>query len=774
MTSPGNIPLGSKAQQISQASQNIQSAQSGGDQQLSSHQRSSNGGNNGGASASNRNQATPRNGQSSKARHKNHRRPSVQKDDAIAEAIAMTSSTISRKGRTSITHLMDWSLPPPRNQHTHHHHSRGLHGNRRHSHWGGYHSVDKARYVNANYRFIVDPSGDYKSQSLDPDSPLPWGSVLRILASSITQASSCPICLCDPVAPRMARCGHIFCLPCLIRYMASEDDSLKPGQQGYYHPTANQNKEKWKKCPICHDSVYMKEVRPVKFYQGQETPPPQEGSDITLRLMMRQPGSTLALPKDVASVSLMASGKNDRARISDEGVAGIPWNYEAEVTDYARIMRGTRGYLQGEYEREIAELEEQERVDELMFGDETDWVKKAIAKVRSAIEGVKDLPDKEEQAPERLLGRELYELHLLEEARVRAEQMQQREPIVQQTEHEVPEMYLVTSSSALNGIAHDRGHGGTGTETSPPESTAPPLQGSAAPPKSPTSRRAHPTPKPMDTHDPTQPYFFYQALPHSYLSPLDIRILKVAFGSFSSFPSTVLPRVENFSMGHVVDDEVRKRARYLSHLPSGCEVAFLECDWTDIVPVDVLARFEPDLERRRRKKREKETREERERVLAEREEDEKRWSAARRSRGGGGVDVEDELGMAMKISQREFDAANLNNGTLFETPGEEEEAGLVPNGPKFGFGSLPQSSPPSSRTVWGTPMIAGGSRTAGQQQHTEPEQKNASSEWMEGWQNDVVAIERSTATGERGGGGGKGKKKFKKVTLMTNTGQRGA
>ncbi|KAK3096380.1 hypothetical protein LTR53_019297, partial [Teratosphaeriaceae sp. CCFEE 6253] len=78
-------------------------------------------------------------------------------------------------------------------------------------------------------------------------------------------------------------------------------------------------------------------------------------------------------------------------------------------------------------------------------------------------------------------------------------------------------------------------------------------------------------------------YLFYQAPLHYYLSPLDIRILKAAFNTYSAFPSSILPRVERISNGHVVDDELRRRIKYLSHLPYGCEVGFLECDWTDTV-----------------------------------------------------------------------------------------------------------------------------------------------------------------------------------------------
>ncbi|KAK6523586.1 hypothetical protein TWF281_001567 [Arthrobotrys megalospora] len=762
-SSIGNLSLASKAQQISSASQNIQSSISI-DQQSSGGSNSGNNNNSGsGAGGGARSQASPRNIQGSKAKHKNHRKPSIQRDDVIAEAIAMTSNTASRKGRTSITHLMDWSLPHPRPQHGHHPHSRVSHGTRRNPSWGqgsGYHAIDKARYVNANYRFIVDPSGDYRPQSLDPDSTLPWTSILQILASSITQSPSCPICLCDPVAPRMARCGHIFCLPCLIRYMASEEPETPKQGQHYPNNNNNQNKQKWKKCPICYDSIYMNEVRPVKFYTGQEVPAPREGEDVTLRLMMRQPGSTLALPKDVAANMPVLKRKGSFGSGKEE-VDSIPWHYAAEVTDYARIMKGTKGYLEEEYQREIAELEEQERVDELMFGDETDWVQKAIGKVKSAIEKVQELPEKGEEKHEKVLVRELYERHLREEAEARAELNKQRGKIVQQTEVDIPEMYLMTSSSARNGIGHENP---PPADAKPPQVETPTALHTTAP-RSPTRHR---TSKHIDAHDPTQPYFFYQALPHSYLSPLDIRILKVAFGSFAAFPSSVLPRVENFSMGHVVDDELRKRAKYLSHLPYGCEVAFLECDWTDIVPADVLDKFSTDLERRRRKKRDKDNREERDRVRAEKEEDEKRWSEARRSAPGrsdsGGV--ESELGLAMEMSRREFESV---------TEEEDHDEGVVPNGPKLGFGSLPQSSPPNTRTVWGTPIVGGGDGEASKQYSAVLEEKKDTG-WLEGWEKGIVAADQAAiaAAVASSSGGAKGKKKFRKVTLMTNTGKRGA
>jgi hypothetical protein len=80
--------------------------------------------------------------------------------------------------------------------------------------------------------------------------------------------------------PRRSQCGHIFCLPCIIRYMHSTDDT---------NPLP-EKKARCKKCPICWDLVFISETRPVRWYTGQESPQPREGDDVVLRLVMRQPG----------------------------------------------------------------------------------------------------------------------------------------------------------------------------------------------------------------------------------------------------------------------------------------------------------------------------------------------------------------------------------------------------------------------------------------------------------------------------------------------------
>ncbi|KAI1363748.1 hypothetical protein F5Y08DRAFT_233094 [Xylaria arbuscula] len=591
--------------------------------------------------------AGPRKGQGLRKQHRNQRRPNgnLDDDDAMAEIRAVRNAS-SRRGQTSITHLLNYSVP---SRHYQEHHR----ATRRHPTWSsgsGYHAADKARFVHANYRFIVSPTGDYRSQAADADKHLDWSDVLQIIASSKSQATSCPICFCEPVAARMARCGHIFCLPCLMRFMNStNDDEPSPRKEA-----------RWKKCPICDDSFKLAEVRPVRFYEGQENPLPGVGEDVVLRLMVREAGSTLALPDE---------GVSDVANISED----VPWHFAASVMDYARIMKGTNQYIIEQFEREIEDVQRQAQEDEIQFGvEEGDWPQRAIRAIGTAMDKVK------EQA--------------LEANSVTT---------------------LATSKS-----------------------------------KQPAKQRFH----------------FYNAPPHLYLSPLDIRILKTKFGDFSNFPSTLLPRVEHISTGHSVDDTLRKRAKYLAHLPQGCVVSFLECDWTDIVPREILETFADDLERRRKSHRDKAAQEDRERLQAERLEAAAIGRSTRRHFDN--------------INGDGFEPAPVMNSDDFQPLGPP--AGTSPPNPRPGFEQLADmsTSPSTSRTVWGTPAISV-SPSLGPIPERQVEDGWLKEDDYLGAAEIAMQMEAFGINGDSSTqgsttvtGGGK-KKKKQKITLMSTGGRRG-
>ncbi|KAI9845671.1 MAG: hypothetical protein M1837_004645 [Sclerophora amabilis] len=739
------------------------------------HRRSGGSGAFGAGSTSRNALYAPRNHQSLRKQHKAQRRPRLADEDAIAESAAM-KSTSSRKGQTSITHLMSFSLPP-RPQYNHRSNLNGR-SYRRNPTWGlgsGYHAVDKARYVHANYRFVVNPKLDFHAQAIDADIHLDWGSVLQILASEQTQCSTCPICLSTPVAPRMAKCGHIFCLPCLIRYMHSTDDSNPQPEK----------RARWKKCPICWDSIYTSEVRPVRWFTGQEGQPPREGEDVILRLVMRQPGSTLALPRDGADA--LASSED------------IPWHFAAEVADYARVMKGSEEYMMAQFDQEIDQLQQLEREDELIYGDEPAWTRKAVNTIKESKERVKGIgnPPSMPKAPT---------------------EKKSKQPPIQFNDNDdsIPDMYMVqhvarsghssaegastpqsysvaspagdsTDASSTSLLAdtlaestlHDRSEEKTGDLMG--QATTRSENSSSAPHSK--SRVQNTDIKPQDS-----PYYFYQALLHYYLSPLDIRVLKAAFGNFASFPATILPRVEHVSTGHIVDDDLRKRAKYLGHLPYGCEVGFLECDWNDVVAPEILDKFKLELDRRRRKNKDKEVREEKERVRAEREEEDKRWASARRKRSSFTPETIPERGFEPQSSGdagNAFSSIEISGSSASPPWGSSSRNR---NGSAFASLASPSTSPAASRTVWGTTAIAPASPET-HPEHVEPETSDNNDGWLQGWEKDllqeeeeVLAQVQAASTAERATQQNAGaaspaaakKKKGKKITLMSTNARRGA
>ncbi|KIW92591.1 uncharacterized protein Z519_06438 [Cladophialophora bantiana CBS 173.52] len=642
--------------------------------------------------------------------HKQQKKPRLVDEDALHETQAMRSIN-SRKGQTSITHLMNFSLPP-RPQHHYQHHFNHRH-QRRNPTWGlgsGYHAIDKARYVHANYRFVVRPDREYHVQTVDADVYVSWDAVLQVLASAETQEASCPICLSTPVAPRMAKCGHIFCLPCLIRYMHSTDES---------NPVP-EKRPRWKKCPICEDSIYISDARPVRWIQGNDVSMLRQGGDILLRLLKRDPGTTLALPRDTAE----SSGRSD----------DIPWFHVAGMMEYARFMKGGEEYMIAQYDQEIADLDAQEKEDELMFGDDNTWTRKAVLAIEDAKQKLSGLGNPPMAAPN----------------------SSTKQP-------EIPESWDSADqegSSDLTSAVKLMTLGRQGTAT--------------AKPASPPSRHAHGPHRPS-----SHPFYFYHALPNFFLSPLDIRILKAAFGDFCAFPSTILPRVEHISTGHIIDDDLRKRAKYMAHLPYGCEVTFLECDWTDVISPVVLEQFQDDITKRRKRNLEKEAREERDRIRAEKEEDDKRWAAARRPRRPSSV--------PKSFTESDFQPLVDPATHASSSPGEHGLATTPPWGnarAQSAFATLatPGTSPDAPRTVWGTAVVAPMSPPL--IAAPEPVTPQVDDGWLQGWEQDLLdesdAVAMVEATLNNGssrpsGGGPSSKKgKKKKITLMSTGNRRGA
>jgi hypothetical protein len=510
-----------------------------------------------------------------------------------------------------------------------------------------------------------------------------------------------------------------------------------------------EKKARSKKCPICEDTIYMSETRPVRMYQGQEGLPPMEGGDVVLRLVKRDAGSTLALPREGATVLR-----------KDED---IPWYFAAEVMDYAHIMKGTEDYMMAQIDQDIAAVKMQEQEDTLMFPDDTaEWSRRAIRILEEAKERIKGIGGPPVSVPQ-----------------LPPEPTKVRQPIQFTTESSAPDMYNIQHASSSGQSSSE----GSTAPTSPPTSVVSAEQSDTQSGRvAPTQIRFHGHHHGNSGHQAPSEYYYYHALLHYYLSPLDIRILREAFGQFAAFPATILPRVEHVSTGHIVDDELKKRTKYLAHLPYGCEVSFLECDWTDTVAPEVLEKFKPEIERRRKRHEEKETREEKARVAAEKEE-EKRYAHLRRRRPDS---------ISHQWSDQDFQPLGRSEDLALDEASNVGSTGASPpwattrQGSAFASLASISTSPNNTRTVWGTAAITPSSPPL----YAVPEREPHDDGWLQGWEKDLLQEgdlvaqvqalslgvgESSKAGAASGAAGGGGKKKKKqKITLMSTTTRRGA
>lgn len=507
----------------------------------------------------------------------------------------------------------------------------------------------------------------------------------------------------------------------------------------------------------------MSEIRPVRWFMGQEGESPHEGADIVLRLIARQPGSTLALPRD---------GAESLDRLED-----VPWYFAAEVSDYARIMKGSEDFMVEHYEQEISELQIQEKEDELLFGDNSMWTRKAVSSINEAkekLKGVGNPPSK--QRPERR-AKHPPTNHDTSTSDVPVDCLT---PSAPGSGLYSPRGIKTSPEPSAFSTVEDRDHAAKNTQGlgqhNDRSSSISGVEGSV--------RLEAPASKDVaisalrQTSDRT--FYFYQALRHYYLSPLDIRILKAAFGDFGSFPSTILPRVERVSTGHIIDDDLRKRAKYLAHLPHGCEVGFLECDWTDVVAPEVLEGFAAEIDRRRKKNREKEVREEKERLRAEKEEDEKRWATARRRRPTPPSELVPTEDFQPLPSLEERGESSSWDGSVTATSSPPWPSSRQQTGSAFASLASPSTSPAASRTVWGTAAVAPVSPTLPPTQAVHDASENDG--WLQHWEQDLLQEDELLAQFEAQSLDGSKtvgplnnkKKKNKKITLMTTNARRGA
>ncbi|KAL1408943.1 hypothetical protein Q8F55_005757 [Vanrija albida] len=566
---------------------------------------------------------------------------------------------------------LGFSLPPRSGDHGHSHGPVGPpRRSKRGDAWRGS-VLTREKFVNASYRFALKPSEavSYGAHFADPDIALHWPNILQVLVPTFSsysiaqgfvatdaevdngddgedassrrqrmeeerQGRSCPICLSKPVAGRMTKCGHIFCFPCILHFIQLSDVPKSAS------------------CPICGDTIHegmLKSVRyldaetMVKAAEGEDLPDEAESSSastttadceiarearlidsepatrsgshrIHMRLMQRPQMTTMALPPTATWPS--------------EAIPQLtaPWHFLPDVLTYSRFMLASPDYMMGELQREMDELKGEW---DLLAGDDLgrsfvrsakDKVERQIGKVKAELmtELVRHNEAQAREAWGEAVGGERLERQRRRERERRAREREEREREKAAREQkakddaEVPIEFLATTAGAhyVGPTVHVPANVTVEPNPMPAKRNKRRPLGGAAP-------AAPPTP-------PAQSYYFYQSSlgANVFLNPLDIRILLAHFQSYSLFPAQISFTTTGYDSA-TVNDDLRRRCKYLSHLPVGTEVVFVEADLSNIVSAETLAQFEQPLKARRNKRRDRARREDR---------DKRRWEEAERAK----------------------------------------------------------------------------------------------------------------------------------------------
>ena len=337
------------------------------------------------------------------------------------------------------------------------------------------------------------------------------------------EAAACPVCLDRPRLPRITRCGHVFCLPCIFR--CAEGGRCR--------------------CPICFRPAELADLRPVE--QRPSAVPGAAGA-AAFRLLGRHRSSIV--PR-VASA---------RAPPEDGPAGGEPRGDAPEPL-------AASGTADGAFNRVCA-------ADKRGFRMRL-WSERAalLALYREAVsEG------------------DLGAAASLAELRQWHDSLMARHGCEENAERDL---------AGDDGAADAADAGAAWAPPATPEEawsaaaadvTADAPGGQDAPPGGPAGGA---------------PVFFYQLSSGdaAFLHPLCMRMLRAEAEARGCGLPLGLPALRVVEAERLrLSPDAKRRYAFLSHLPRGADVTFLEVDLGALVGEEVLRRFAPDLKKRERRR----------------------------------------------------------------------------------------------------------------------------------------------------------------------------
>ncbi|KAJ4959644.1 hypothetical protein NE237_019554 [Protea cynaroides] len=197
--------------------------------------------------------------------------PSQRNNGSIGFQGTTTHSAVRKNQMMNANHLLNFyydpisrpqpRIPPPRRQQKTKPYNKDL-------------------FLQANFKFVVLDTGSHALELMDPDKMLDWEDVVcvRYLTPVAVQ---CPICLESPLCPQITSCGHIFCFPCILRYLMMGEEDHKG--------------DCWKKCPLCFMMISSKDLYTIYIHNVKQY---HDGDFVKFVLLTRPKDSLIPLQKN--------------------------------------------------------------------------------------------------------------------------------------------------------------------------------------------------------------------------------------------------------------------------------------------------------------------------------------------------------------------------------------------------------------------------------------------------------------------------------------------
>ncbi|KAJ1813654.1 hypothetical protein LPJ56_005099 [Coemansia sp. RSA 2599] len=371
---------------------------------------------------------------------------------------------------------------------------------------------------------------------------LRWEWIERVIMPVASEVVTCPICLSPPVAARIPKCGHVFCYPCILRY-------LSYAEKGDYGT---------RKCPVCWGAIAHEDLLPVHLWTVQYRAAPDSsagtqaplqdsgklstGAHITMRLMKRLRGTTICLPRssdahiytpEILEAQRLASKEGAAAK--REGVfdsRSFPWTFTEGALAFAKFMLAGHDYCKDEYERELSEL-----ACELVEETGDSMAQMFIEYATKSIEDALGAANSAFASDSRL------------EKRARNKQANMV-PMSQSASDD--------TDTASTGVSACR-----------------------------------------DEQYKNDFLYFYQADDgqHIYMHPLYMRVLAHEYDDYVALPDSLQIKLRHV-VESTIDDEVRHRFRFLDHLSLRCDVVFVEPELKGLVSRRSIDKFKQQISQR--------------------------------------------------------------------------------------------------------------------------------------------------------------------------------